>query len=231
MGLDTNARFAEALAAAEALQPDALVLTGDFCGQDPNEEVYRKLRPQLDATGLPYFLSPGNHDSRALLRKHFRLPGRADAPIYGRVAIAERDYYFLDTSPGELETEQLDWLEAELDPDRPAEIFMHHPPFALGVRFMDERYQLSDSDGRLAAILASGGRERTVFCGHYHSYRTVRRGKVTVHLCPPTSFYIDPLPESFRLEELPPAIQLIEYDSAESEARVVPRFLVPSRSA
>ncbi|WP_116128359.1 metallophosphoesterase family protein [Lewinella sp. IMCC34183] len=209
MGLDVCARFTSALDAAARWNPDAYVFTGDFCAHDPDEEVYHYLRPQLDRLGVSYFITAGNHDDRSMLREAFELPGSGDAAIYGEVRVGGRSLLLLDSSRGIVEPEQLDWL-AEILPHRPdAPVFMHHPPLQMGVRFMDEKYPLRDTERTLKILQANG--PRRVFCGHYHTTRLVNRSGLEVFLCPPTSFFIRPEAPEFVLEDRPPGYLLLEW--------------------
>lgn len=222
MDLDVNERLERVLAHALSRRPDALFLTGDFCAAEPRQDMFHQLRPLLDATGVPYYITPGNHDDRGMLRNAFFLRGHNDAPVYGLVQVADRDFLFLDSSPGSVDDEQIEWLGRALDAYPDADLVMHHPPVPLGVTFMDNNYPLRDTKP-LLNVLSADGRPRHVFCGHFHSGRSVVWNNLTVYLCPPTSFFIDPEPEEFRQEDLPPAYQLLEWSA--DGLRVVPTFV------
>lgn len=223
MGLDVNARLQSVLDHALANDPDAFFITGDCCAEAPVQEIYHQLRPRLDALNKPYYLSPGNHDDRSMLRNAFFLEGHNDAPVKGLVRVNEQDFLFLDTTYGELEAEQLTWLEEAVKLYPQAAIVMHHPPVAMGVRFMDEKYPLR-STGKLLDILTADELPRLVFCGHFHSGRTVCHQNLTVHLCPPTSFFIDPNAGEFRRLDLPPAYQMLEWTD-EGGFRLIPHYV------
>ena len=224
MELDVNARLDAVLAHAATLQPDALFLTGDFCASEPIQETFHYLRARLDALGIPFYLAPGNHDDRAMLRNAFYLEGHNYAPIKGLVRVKDRDFLFLDSSTGTVDDGQVSWLTSALAAYPDATIIIHHPPVPLGVAFMDKNYPLRETENLLAALTADG-RPRRVFCGHYHSGRTVRWKNLEIHLCPPTSFYIDPEEEEFQQEMLPPGYLLLEW-TEESDMRVVPRYVM-----
>lgn len=223
MGLDVNVRLQNVLDHALSNNPDAFFITGDCCAEAPVQEIYHQLRPRLDALGKPYYLSPGNHDDRAMLRNAFFLEGHNDTPVKGLVRVNDRDFLFLDTTYGELEAEQITWLEEAISLYPQAAIVMHHPPFPMGVRFMDEKYPLRNTD-KLMELLTSDGEPRQVFSGHFHSSRTVRHQNLTVYLCPPTSFYIDPDAGEFRRLGLPPGYQMLEWTD-EGDFRLVPHYV------
>ncbi len=213
MGLDVGARFEAALKLALRLRPDALFLTGDFCAQEPVQLVYHRLRKRLDGLGVPYYLTPGNHDDRAMLRNAFPLPGSGDAGINYVVHLKGRSFLFLDSSPGYVDTAQLDWLAHELVAHPQAAIVLHHPPVPLGIRFMDTKHPLQETD-RLLELLTADGRRRRVFCGHYHANRLVSHKNLDVLLCPPTSFFINPSAPDFELDPHAPGCQLMEWTEA-----------------
>ena len=211
MGLDVNARLAAALRLARTLDPHAYLLTGDFCAHEPVAEVYARLRPQLMALDRPFYLLPGNHDDRAMLRAVFaELPGSGREAIYQSVNIAGYPFILLDSSTGVVDAAQLEWL-ADVLPQQPeATIVIHHPPIPLGIEFMDQRYPLRDTE-RLLELLTQDGHRRRVLCGHYHASRVVCHDNLDVFLCPPTSFFIPPATTEFALDPQPPGFQLLEW--------------------
>ena len=210
MGLDVQQRFERVLTAARQVQPDAYILTGDFCAHEPVFAVYERLKPQLDRLGTPYYLAAGNHDDPQMLRSVFGLEGKEDAPVYYRFDLHGRPFLVLDTSPGELSREQVDWLAVQLGNAPEATIVMHHPPVTLGVTFMDNKYPLRGTD-RLYEVLTADGIRRRVLCGHYHSVRMVSHRNLDIYLCPPTSFFLNPQAEDFELRERGPGYQILEW--------------------
>ncbi|MCP9237086.1 metallophosphoesterase [Lewinella sp. JB7] len=210
MGLDVTGRLEDVLQLAEELDPDAYFFTGDFCAHEPVQEVYHRLRERLDRLPAPYYLTAGNHDDREMMRRAFDLPGRGQEGICGRVAVHDQSFLFLDSSPGFVDDQQLDWLTEALVEHPVSDIVIHHPPIALGVKFMDAKYPLRKTE-RLLRLITEDGVRRRVFCGHYHSVRTVSHGNLDVYLCPPTSFFIDPAADEFSMVERAPGCQLLEW--------------------
>ena len=191
MDVATAARFSRVLDHAQAYAPDAYFFTGDFCAREPQSWVYEELAPRLAALRAPTVIIPGNHDSRPLMRQYFDLPGSEDEPILQDLTLAGQTFLFLDTRFGILEDSQLNWLTSKLEHTPEAHLVMHHPPVKMGVAFMDDNYALRDTD-RLLDLMHARERTTHVFCGHYHSGRTVYDANLAVHLCPPTSFFIKP---------------------------------------
>lgn len=213
MGLDVERRFAAVLEDARKMAPDAYFMTGDFCAHDPVAAVYRRLKAMLDRLDAPYHIIAGNHDDREMLRTTFGLSGAGASPIYYRQSIGGQPFLFLDTSPGLLEPIQLAWLARQLRRHPGADLIMHHPPVPLGVKFMDTKYPLRETD-QLYDLLTGDGRRRRIYCGHYHSARVVTHRNLEVYLCPPTSFFIDPAADEFTLRERNPGYQYLEWTEA-----------------
>jgi 3',5'-cyclic AMP phosphodiesterase CpdA len=65
--LDTNARFAEALARAASFAPDLLILSGDLT-EHGDAETYALAHGPLGAFGCPVLAIPGNHEERETFR-------------------------------------------------------------------------------------------------------------------------------------------------------------------
>ncbi len=223
MGLDVNARLDRVLDHAMSLAPEAVFLTGDFCAAEPIQEIFHQLRARLDLLGVPFYVTPGNHDDRQMLRNAFFLEGHNYEPVKGLVRVKDKDFIFLDSLPGLVDDDQVTWLTAALEKSPEAAIVIHHPPVPMGVVFMDNSYPLRQTDALLAALTADG-RPRSVFCGHYHSYRMTKWKNLEVHVCPPTSFYINPNQQEFQQDTLPPGYLMLEWPD-EGGFRVVPHYV------
>ena len=145
----TNEQLRQAVAHLNGLKPspDAVIASGDLTDHGRDEE-YSVLRELLSPLKIPVFVIPGNHDNREALLKSFA--DRDYMPPTGSpfVNYVIDDYPIrligLDTSVpgrhhGEVCAERLRWLEGTLSarPDAPTLIFMHHPPFRTGIRWMD----------------------------------------------------------------------------------------------
>jgi Icc protein len=121
--------------------PDFVVISGDLA-DTPAVEEYRHLKRLLAPLKLPFAGIPGNHDSRDMMRAAF--PDSAYAfssgPLNQKVETGDLDLVLLDSSVagkphGELDAATLQWLDATLasHADRPALLFLHHPPFVAGI--------------------------------------------------------------------------------------------------
>lgn len=199
-----------------APRPDLLVATGDLTA-DGQPEEYAALRELLDGVRMPYLLIPGNHDDRENLRAAFPDQPWEDGPF---LQYAVDDWPLrilaLDTLiPGQVQgsvcAERCRWLDDRLaeQPDRPAVVIMHHPPFATAIGHLD-RMGLTDPAG-IAAIVAKHRQVVRILCGHVHRpINTVFAG-VPASVAPATSFQIQlKLDESKGIAwtREPPAFQL-----------------------
>lgn len=199
-GFDTSARLARCVEQITNLRPvpDVVLATGDLI-DDGTAGEYRHLRALLAPLHMPVYLIPGNHDERGALCAEFS--DHRYLPVPGRpVCYAAEDHEVrliaLDTVvPGEdggtLDSGQLDWFEATLAAglEKPTLVFMHHPPFRTGLRYMDEIALDGPSTSRLGQILKRHHAciERVV-CGHVHRGIQVRWQGTLVSVCPSTAF-------------------------------------------
>jgi 3',5'-cyclic AMP phosphodiesterase CpdA len=220
------ARCVEHLCGARP-RPEAVLVTGDLADGGSREQ-YRRLRALLARLPAPVYLIPGNHDRREALCAEFGdhdyLP-RSGAPLAYAVEHHPVRLIALDTvvegaEGGALDAGQLDWLERELarSPRRPTLLFMHHPPFATGIRRMDAIGLAPESAQRLRELVARHSQVERVVCGHVHRAIQARWGGTAVSICPSTAYQCRLDLESGRFEpapEEPPAYQLHVWNGAE----------------
>ena len=218
--VDTNPLVAKAIKQLSRLtpQPDAVVASGDLVHKGTPEE-YEVLKTILAPLNCPLYLMPGNHDQRDNLRQafanHTYLPGDLSHLSYVVDAYPIRMIMLDSIVPGQgggcVDAERLSWLEQQLlaAPATPTLIFIHHPPFATGIPWMDRnRFQ---GHGALENLLRQHPQVKRVSCGHLH--RGIYRAWAgTVASSQPSLVHqgaIDFAPESpsqFAME--PPAYQL-----------------------
>ncbi len=165
------------------LQPavDLVLVTGDitYAGLAEEAKLAAELLEKLDA---PYFVIPGNHDERAILKAAFEVRGCPSTDgdfINYRVDGFPLSFIALDTTipgepGGEVCPERAAWLEKQLEnaAGKPTIIFMHHPPVKCGVLETDE-------DGFVGADLLGDVVEKypnieRILCGHIHLTTHVR---------------------------------------------------------
>jgi 3',5'-cyclic AMP phosphodiesterase CpdA len=95
------------------------------------------------------------------------------------------------------------------DADRPALLFLHHPPFITGIWHMD-RQNLRNA-GELASLVERHPRARLIAAGHVHRATLTMFAGVPATICPAPNHVVDLDLEhqrepSFKIE--PPAFHL-----------------------
>jgi 3',5'-cyclic-AMP phosphodiesterase len=210
-------------------RPDLVVISGDLA-DTPTVEEYEYLRRLLAPLALPFVAIPGNHDSRESMRAAFPQAYAASVgPLNQSVEVGGLALVLLDSSVagkphGELEAPTLQWLDTVLAsaPDRPALLFLHHPPFQTGIWHMD-RQHLRNAD-ELEPIVRRHPRLQLIAAGHVHRAALTMFGGVAATICPAPNHAVDlDLQElrepSFKVE--PPAFHLHSWYPGQGFGHVV----------
>lgn len=175
--VDTAAAAEATIAHINAMtdQVDAVLVTGDVVDAGSAAE-YVEARKILDTLNMPYYVIPGNHDHAATMMEAFADHAYIDAGLdHLSYTIDEFPLRLvgLDTSVagkpfGTLPVERLRWLEEilEIEAGRPTLIFLHHPPFRMGIVHMDVQ-NLLNAD-QLFSVLKGHPQVRHVAAGHIH---------------------------------------------------------------
>ncbi|QKG24860.1 phosphodiesterase [Actinomadura verrucosospora] len=160
-------------------RPDAVVLTGDLADGGLPEE-YARLHALLSPLPMAVYPMPGNHDDRDALRTAFAdhpavvATGVApQAPVQYAVDVAGVRLVCCDTTVdghphGHLSEERLAWLDKTLAaaPGAPTVVATHHPPFPIGIRFIDDM-RFVDPAG-FAEVIARHPQVVRIISGHVH---------------------------------------------------------------
>lgn len=196
-GIDTAAYLADAIAAANALdpQPAYAVVTGDLVDRGTRAE-YEHFREIMTSLRCPYYVIPGNHDDRERLREvlapetygHSRHPTIRYAIDRGGLRFIGLDANRSRPAPGaRLDAETLAWLDETLasEPQRPTIVGVHQPPFRTGLHYLD----VFGFRGR-SALRSLVERHRNVgrvISGHVHCHRSARWSHALASSIPSTA--------------------------------------------
>jgi 3',5'-cyclic AMP phosphodiesterase CpdA len=174
---DVERTLAASLTQVEAmrLRPDALVFTGDLTDLGESD-AYRRLRAIVDPVAArlrsPVIWVAGNHDERPEMRRDLLGLEPSLEPLDAVWDLGGLRLIVLDTSVpgwhhGDLTSEQLDWLAAQLATRAPLGtlIAMHHPPIPSHMPLFDI-LELRDQP-RLARVI-EGTDVRGIIAGHLH---------------------------------------------------------------
>jgi 3',5'-cyclic-AMP phosphodiesterase len=230
--VDTAKALERCIAALNAFKPapDFVVISGDLA-DTPTSEEYDYLKRMLSALKLPFTGIPGNHDSREMMRSAFPQIALAapSGPLNQKIEIGGLDLLLLDSSVlgkphGQLEASTLQWLDTTLaaSVDRPALLFLHHPPFATGIWHMDR--QNLENAAELESIVRRHPRAQLIATGHVHRAALTMFAGVACTICPAPNHAVDlDLAElrepSFKVE--PPAFHLHTWFPGEGFGRLV----------
>lgn len=174
-GLNPRTRLYAAIAHANTHHPDAdfAVLSGDLVGDDVDAD-YPAIAEYLTKCSVPIHPMMGNNDSRDAFRKHLTLPDTVtpdfvqytlDTPDGVVICL---DTHMIGSAAGQFCEDRLAWLDAALkdNANKNVFVFMHHPPFALGLPAQDE-IMLQD-DRAFLDLMGQYSNVRHLFMGHVH---------------------------------------------------------------
>jgi 3',5'-cyclic-AMP phosphodiesterase len=208
-GIDTKANFLKVMRDVKYENPALVVITGDL----GLPEYHGWLKETLEQNGSPYYFALGNHDRLKLLLKYFDLKGRyKNNKLYYKIKIQGLSLYFLDSSSAKISINQLKWLKEECAQDKDeALLFLHYPAVKNQSVFMDKFYPLKYS-GKVLSVIQEISSLNHIFCGHYHTEKTVETEGKYFYLTPSTWFQIDRQSLKLKIESLVPGYRIIEWD-------------------
>ncbi|MEM9846493.1 MAG: metallophosphoesterase [Bacteroidota bacterium] len=210
-GVDVRQNFLNILEEIKKQTADHLIIGGDLCYRDGEATIYAWIKSHLDQLAIPYDLIAGNHDDSKLIADAFGLHEEfQDQALYYHRAFPHWDAFFLDTSTGVLTDPQLHWLQARLAScEQSPIIFMHHPPLAAQVNFMDNHHALKNMEA-VQTILKKDHRIIPVFTGHYHTEKTVVEQNIVQQITPSCFTQIDQFAPNFKVAHHQIAYRIIQ---------------------
>ena len=153
---------------------DHCIITGDLVHND-SIETYESLRDCLRTLSVPYHFLIGNHDNRENFHQVFpETPCDENGFIQSVVDTAVGRLMLLDTVEhgqnwGTYCEKRRKWLHVQLaaSRERIVYLFMHHPPFKIGLPCLD-RIRLINDGHHLHKIIEPHKNIHHIFLGHVH---------------------------------------------------------------
>lgn len=182
-----------------SFRPSAIFLTGDLTETGRPEE-YAHLAEILSKITTPYFLLPGNHNDREVLRDYFgeyEYIQRCENFIRYKVDLGEIFLVVIDTSSpgfsaGVLCPERLSWLHQTLSDNvhRNVVVAMQHPRFKTFIHRMDA-IGLNTGCEKFVEIIKKFPNVERIICGHLHRSIDVRIGTTVACTAPSPAYQVE----------------------------------------
>jgi Icc protein len=213
-GVNVRKQFLDVLKKLAKKKLDLLVLSGDLAAYEGEPEAYLWLKDALSTFPHPYIVMSGNHDHVVRMSRVFELDGSeiSQGMLYFTRKVKGKRLIFLDSSASSIPKPQLEWLSTEIaESNEQALLFIHHPPLLCDCLFMDERHALQNIHDVWQVLEKSRQTIKHIFCGHYHTERTVIKNAKSVYLTPSTAFQIKTDTPGFAIEHSKPGWRMIEW--------------------
>lgn len=213
-GSSVRMQFSAALNVLKEQPLDALILSGDLAANAGENSSYLWIKEQLTDITCPIYMCPGNHDQLQNLKNIFDLNPEHfhEDGYYFKTKIKDHLCLFLDTSPYFLSEQQLEWLKQQnIENKEETLLFMHHPPLYCGCAFMDGKYPLKNIS-EVWPIIKDLKHINHIFCGHYHTEKTVIKDGKNVFLTPSTMAQFDNQTPDITILHRNPGWRIIEWD-------------------
>lgn len=200
LGMDADHSLAAVVSLLQHEQShiDLLVVSGDMAA-DAGAPAYRRLFPLLNGVAERMVWLPGNHDDIVTLRQIVASEVLADRLDLGGWQLLMLDSAVPDQVGGQLRDDQLALL-ADLDPARPALVFLHHHLRPIGCEWLDEQ-RVSNADAFFSRLPDC---VRAVICGHVHQASASEYQGVSLLTTPSTCIQFKPGSEDFALDDVNP---------------------------
>lgn len=173
-GQDPGERLARAVASINAEHSDAVfvILTGDITHWG-DAAAYARFAEEITKLTMSVHVMVGNHDDTpSLLQSLPDVTRDEDGFVQSKIETPFGRFLLLDTKAqgthaGAYCEARRAWLKRQLEVPGPVFLFMHHPPFAVGIKAMDA-IMMKDAEPFHTVIAPHKGRIRHLFFGHVH---------------------------------------------------------------
>ncbi len=219
--INVRQNFLRVLGSASSFRPDLIVLGGDLAAENGEVGAYQWIKSQLDNIEIPYLITPGNHDDVGNLASFFK-SGNPDFQSWDVIWKDDNVIVMgVDSSKGVITDQQLHWMhKTAKTANSPILLFMHYPPLNCGCRFMDAKYPLTNKKD-VFNVIAGCNNISAVFCGHYHTEKTLVEQDKAVFLTPSTMMQMSQTNPSYEIESLRPGWRWIEFKPSGLSTRVI----------
>ena len=225
LGINTQASFSQVLTEIQQQHYayDLVLATGDLV-QDSSDNGYLRFCENVKSLEKMVFWIPGNHDFQPKMVEHLT-QGNVNAGKH--ILLGEHwQILLLDSQVqgvphGQLEAEELAWLQAKLAayPQRYTLVALHHHLLSTGSRWIDQHNLRNPHE--LAGILAPFPRVKAILYGHIHQQVDSSWHGYHVMATPSTCIQFKPDCNTFTLDTLQPGWREIElYADGHIETRV-----------
>ncbi len=203
--------FEQAIAQANLLQPDFVVISGDLLNKPGDEAQLAEFNRIADMLqpDIPLYPVAGNHDvgdiptpaSLALYREEFG-PDRYAFEYKGWRFITINSCIIHDPDSVQEEREaQWTWLEEELNktPVLPTIILMHHPLFLNDPEEPEGYFNISPAERAKYLTLFEEKGVQAIMAGHFHRNSLAQAGSMEMITTGPVGRPLGPDPSGFRI--------------------------------
>ncbi len=170
-----------------------LIYGGDIGDPKCNEWFFDSLK------GFELDITLGNHDLFEVASRYFDpgLPAGQNGMYYSK-EVGNYRFIFLDSSTGEIHSEQLGWLESALQTEKKVCVFMHHPVLHTGTTPQRE-FPWKSPEG-VRDVLKGSSKEITLYCAHLHLEHETVEGNIRQLITPSASIQIKPDSEKTEID-------------------------------
>jgi protein icc homolog len=225
LGINTQASFSQVLTEIQQQHYayDLVLATGDLV-QDSSDNGYLRFCENVKSLEKMVFWIPGNHDFQP---KMVEFLTKENVNAGKHILLGEHwQILLLDSQVqgvphGQLEAEELAWLQAKLAayPQRYTLVVLHHHLLSTGSRWLDQHNLRNPHE--LAGILAPFPRVKAILYGHIHQQVDSTWHGYHVMATPSTCIQFKPDCNTFTLDTLQPGWREIElYADGHIETRV-----------
>jgi len=212
-GVDVRRNLTTILDDAKERGGTHLVISGDLCFDTPEMEVYQWLKEVLDGYDFVSNIIAGNHDDSRMIAATFGNLDRfcfEENELYWEDCWGGHPVLFLDSAKGDLSPKQAHWAMRRVQQAKKSPlIFMHHPPAALSVPYMDALLPRPDPN-LFEGIVQNSDQAVHIFVGHYHVDKVLMSEKMVIWACPSTYYQIGQTQKEFTVDHRRSGYRMIE---------------------